>query len=179
MPSVIGKIATPGNANKYPPELLEVAKRTGCKLLMPGAGIHLESDPDIIDVPVNWFGVSKHLARMSVFLYVNSPAMGPETWGRAVTEAMAAGIPVIGEDRGGVAEQINNGVTGFLVGPNPKGGIDVDAICSCVSSLVWGRVDANAMGCRARAWVQKYADISVLRRELSHRVLGLVAGGVC
>jgi glycosyltransferase involved in cell wall biosynthesis len=40
-----------------------------------------------------------------------------DAWNLAVTEAMAGGKPVIGSNSGGIAEQILNGVTGFLVPP--------------------------------------------------------------
>jgi glycosyltransferase involved in cell wall biosynthesis len=38
-----------------------------------------------------------------------------DAWNLAVTEAMAAGKPVIGAESGGIPEQIVDGVTGFLV----------------------------------------------------------------
>ena len=40
-----------------------------------------------------------------------------EAFGRVVIEAMAAGIPVIGVNRGGMTEIIKDGVTGYLVPP--------------------------------------------------------------
>lgn len=43
-----------------------------------------------------------------------------EPFGRVVIEAMAAGIPVIGSNTGGIKETIQDGVTGYLVSPqNP------------------------------------------------------------
>jgi glycosyltransferase involved in cell wall biosynthesis len=45
------------------------------------------------------------------------PSIG-DAWNLAVTEAMAAGKPVIGAASGGIPEQIVDGVTGFLVPPD-------------------------------------------------------------
>jgi glycosyltransferase involved in cell wall biosynthesis len=45
------------------------------------------------------------------------PSIG-DAWNLAVTEAMAAGKPVIGADSGGIPEQIVDGETGFLVPPD-------------------------------------------------------------
>jgi len=37
-----------------------------------------------------------------------------DSWGRVISEAMAAGLPVVCENKGGPAEQITHGVDGFL-----------------------------------------------------------------
>ncbi len=48
-----------------------------------------------------------------------------EPFGRVVTEGMAAGVPVVATNRGGPTEQIQEGVTGFLVEPrSPSGWVE-------------------------------------------------------
>ena len=45
-----------------------------------------------------------------------------EPFGRVAIEAMAAGRPVVGPNRGGIAESVIDGLTGYLVAPrSPKG----------------------------------------------------------
>jgi glycosyltransferase involved in cell wall biosynthesis len=46
-----------------------------------------------------------------------------EGQGRAFIEAQAAGVPVIGSRVGGIPEAIDEGRTGFLVGPDDPGGL--------------------------------------------------------
>ena len=45
------------------------------------------------------------------------PSLFPETGPLVVLEALAAGVPVIGSRRGGIAERVTEGLTGFLVAP--------------------------------------------------------------
>lgn len=55
----------------------------------------------------------------------------PEPFGQVVTEGMAAGLPVIATDAGGVQEIINNGENGILT---PMG--DSDALAKALSDLL-------------------------------------------
>jgi glycosyltransferase involved in cell wall biosynthesis len=45
------------------------------------------------------------------------PSVQPEPFGCVVIEAMAAGTPVVGSNNGGIAEQIEDGVSGILFAP--------------------------------------------------------------
>lgn len=53
------------------------------------------------------------IAAADVFLFASQT----ETQGLAVIEAMAAGVPVVAVDAGGVADAVSDGVTGFLTAP--------------------------------------------------------------
>jgi len=53
---------------------------------------------------------------------VAMPSIG-DAWNLAVTEAMAAGKPVIGTDSGGIPEQVVDGLTGFLVPVDSPGAL--------------------------------------------------------
>ncbi len=65
-----------------------------------------------------------------------------EAFGNVVVEALACGVPVVTYDRGGPAELVEHGVTGWVVAPD-----SVDALVAAV-----GRVDEiDRATCRARA----------------------------
>lgn len=50
-----------------------------------------------------------------------APSLLCESFGRTVIEAYAHGVPVIGSDRGGIAELVEDGRTGFLFDPGRPG----------------------------------------------------------
>jgi glycosyltransferase involved in cell wall biosynthesis len=54
------------------------------------------------------------IAAGDIFLFASQT----ETQGLAVIEAMAAGVPVVAVDAGGVSDAVTDGVTGFLTGPS-------------------------------------------------------------
>jgi len=67
-------------------------------------------------LPIEWLGdvddVAGFLRELDLFVLVAEPAGCPN----ASLEAMAAGLPVVATDAGGMAEQVEPGVTGLLVG---------------------------------------------------------------
>ncbi len=89
-----------------------------------------------------------------------------EAFGNVAIEAMATGVPVITYDRGGPAEIVVDGVTGFVVPAD-----DVDALAGAVGRIdeidraaCRQRVDAEysslAMADRVVAWVDEVVDAS-------------------
>jgi len=64
-----------------------------------------------------------------------------EGFGLTVSEAMWKGRPVVASDVGGIREQIEDGRTGFLVGPR-----DLEAFGGRVSELLANPHDAERMG---------------------------------
>jgi len=168
----IGKLATPTRPEKYPFVLLKVAKRVNARLVMPGANkFYPNENGRLMSLIPSWHKVPWFMSKMGVFVYVNAPKFGPETWCRGVTEALASGLPVVAENRGGIAEQIKERSTGFLVPPDDE-------------YLIWARVAelfenpdlAEKMGAAGRKWAQENADIKVLQRELTGDILGMVTG---
>ncbi len=73
-----------------------------------------------------------------------------EVWGLVVTEALACGTPVIGTSVGGVPEQIEEGVTGFLV---PAG--DSEAMAARLADLEMKRDLREQMGRNATETARK------------------------
>ena len=83
-----------------------------------------------------------------------SACVVPSTWYEnapmSVLEAMAAGVPVIASDIGGIPEQVEHGVTGLLVPPG-----DVDALAVALAYIVEHPDAAKAMGAAARERVRQ------------------------
>jgi 2-deoxystreptamine N-acetyl-D-glucosaminyltransferase/2-deoxystreptamine glucosyltransferase len=71
-----------------------------------------------------------------------------EEMGSVLTEAMAAGLPVVASDVGGIPEVVDEGVTGLLVPP-----LDVDSLAGALDRLVADPAlrDRLAAGARRRA----------------------------
>jgi glycosyltransferase involved in cell wall biosynthesis len=64
----------------------------------------------------------------------------------AIMEAMASGLPVVTTNVGAIAEQIEDGVTGFLIPPR-----DVDALVATTTRLVGNPELRRTMGAAARS----------------------------
>ena len=68
-----------------------------------------------------------------------------EPFGKVVVEGMAAGLPVVATDGGGIPEIVEDGVTGLLV---PMG--NADALAAAICRLLAYPEAARALGCRGR-----------------------------
>jgi UDP-glucose:tetrahydrobiopterin glucosyltransferase len=77
-----------------------------------------------------------------------------EAFGNVAIEAMATGVPVITYDRGGPAEIVADGVTGFVTAPD-----DVDALARAVDRI--GEIDRRR--CRQRVDAE-YSSAAMARR---------------
>jgi glycosyltransferase involved in cell wall biosynthesis len=84
----------------------------------------------------------------------------------ALQYGMAAGLPIVASDVGGVSEIIKTGRTGMLIPEN-----DTDGFAKCVSSLLDDRSFAAQLGEQARRFVQTDYSIetAVRRVEQTYR----------
>jgi glycosyltransferase involved in cell wall biosynthesis len=105
-------------------------------------------------LPVDWLGgledVADFLRGLDLFLLVAEPAGCPN----ASLEAMAAGLPVVATDAGGMAEQVESGVTGLLVGRDDIEGLAaavVEAACNPVRRIAWGEAGRQRAALRFSA----------------------------
>jgi glycosyltransferase involved in cell wall biosynthesis len=73
----------------------------------------VQTKPYINILPAFSLHVPTYLSGVSVLIHKTRSDIA-ETWGRTITEAMFAGIPVVAEKKGGIREQIVDGKTGFL-----------------------------------------------------------------
>ena len=87
-----------------------------------------------------------------------------EELGSAALEGMAAGLPVVAYDVGGVAEAVLDGETGMLVAHG-----DVDALAAAVARLLDDPDLARRLGARGREVAAGRYDVSAVAR----RILGV------
>ncbi len=84
-----------------------------------------------------------------------------EGMGRAIVEAMASGLPVVGSDVGGIPDLIVNGSNGFLVPPG-----DVPALSSAIQHLLIDEGLRRKMGDKSRELAEKFGiDAMIARLE--------------
>ncbi|WP_018947769.1 glycosyltransferase family 4 protein [Thioalkalivibrio sp. AKL17] len=79
---------------------------------------------------------------------------------RAVLEAAATGLPVVGFDVPGVREAVRDGETGFLVADR-----DVDALTDRVNGLLQDAEKRQEMGRAARRMVEADFDVRAIERQ--------------
>jgi glycosyltransferase involved in cell wall biosynthesis len=104
-------------------ECIEVARRTGMKLIIAGiiqdqGYFDLQVKPHLDDdsiIYVGSVGPKKRDKLLGGAYALLHPINFNEPFGLSVVEAMACGTPVIAFDRGSMPEIIDNGTTGFLV----------------------------------------------------------------
>ncbi len=88
-----------------------------------------------------------------------------------VLEAMSAGLPIVANDVGGLAEQVQSGRSGYLVAPG-----DLEMMCECVTALA-GRADLReSMGEAGRQRVASLFDFSAMLDSF-RELYGAVADG--
>lgn len=87
-------------------------------------------------------------------------------------EAMAAGVPVVASDLGGLGECVDHGVDGLLVAPG-----EVDALAAALGAALDGGVDLAALGRAAAAKAERTLDIGAVGAAYARVVDEVAAGG--
>ncbi|WP_051707103.1 glycosyltransferase family 4 protein [Nocardioides aequoreus] len=128
-----------------------------------------------------WGDVPRHLlpellaaADVSVNLTLNLD----ENFGFGAVEAMAAGLPVVGSDWGGLRDTVDDGVTGFRVDTvlTPRGAaVDVPRAADHVVALAGDRRARAAMGAAARARVERLYTLDHFAQALERLVRSALA----
>jgi glycosyltransferase involved in cell wall biosynthesis len=80
-----------------------------------------------------------------------------EGQGRSVVEAMAAGIPVIASDVGGLPEVLDQGRAGILVPPGSP-----CALAAATEKLLSSRELANQLALEASRHILNYGDLAMI-----------------
>jgi len=86
--------------------------------------------------------VREILAECDIYLHASKA----ETCTYAVTESMAAGIPAVMLNAGAAKEQIENGVTGFVIDE-----ADIDAFATCLGAVMGHEIRRMEMGRLAKS----------------------------
>lgn len=76
-----------------------------------------------------------------------------ESFGVAVAEASAAGLPVVASNVGGLPEVVVDGETGFLVQSG-----DAEALAGCLDRLLADEALRDRMGAAGREFVARHFD---------------------
>lgn len=74
-----------------------------------------------------------------------------------LSEAMAAGVPVVASDLGGLGECVADGVDGLLVTPD-----DVDALTTALAKVIDGSIDVARLGQAAAVKAERMLDIGAV-----------------
>jgi colanic acid/amylovoran biosynthesis glycosyltransferase len=85
-------------------------------------------------------------------------------------EAMAAGVPIVASDLGGLGECVDDGTTGILVPPD-----DPDALAATLTKVLGRSVDLDAIGRAAAAEAARSLDVAAIGAAYSE-VLADAAG---
>jgi len=116
-----------------------------CHLLLAGDGALLQAARKKAGPRVHFLGVRSDIPELLAACDLFALASDYEGLPVAVIEAMAAGLPVVATNVGGVPELVEHEATGILVPPR-----DREALASALSTLVRDRIRRRAYGERAR-----------------------------
>ncbi len=115
--------------------------------------------------------IKHHLLAANAFVLPSVTAEAGDMEGIpvAITEAMAAGLPVVSTRHSGIPEVVENGVTGLLVAER-----DVDALAQAMHLVACDHELASRMGRAARAKVERHLDLDGWNDLLAERITTLV-----
>jgi glycosyltransferase involved in cell wall biosynthesis len=141
--------------------LVEAAVRYRFPLRVAGDGPELATLRSLAHSNVNFLGQLSPeavLSEMRRAMVLVIPSIWYEGFPMAVVEAFASGTPVIASRLGSLAEIIEDGVTGFHVGPG-----EVDNLGECIQRLLSDTDLARHLGHMARqAFINRYTPRSNL-----------------
>jgi glycosyltransferase involved in cell wall biosynthesis len=110
-------------------------------------------------LPMNTMEVQRFLRFIDVFVYKTHDSFA-ETCPLAILEALAAGIPIVAEDKGGVSDLVIPMKTGYLCRklPDYKAGVE---------SLYHDPMMLARFSLQAREWAFENASVACYRKRLA------------
>ena len=114
-------------------------------------------------MPQNTIPVWRFLRFLDLYVYKTADDFS-ETCPLVILEAMAAGIPVVAERKGGVSDLVQHGETGFLCSESAD-------YKQAVERLYHDAELRQRCGAASREWVRENASLAAFRRGLA-KVLG-------
>lgn len=149
--------------------LLDACRKVAhVKLVLAGPADHkmLAQLPVLLPDNATYVGM-KHGGELRTLLLraraVILPSLCYENQPFSITEAFAAGKPVIASDLGGMTELVKHGERGLLVPPG-----DVDALAAAMDWMVGNPGEAREMGERAREYAHREHSADVHYERLMH-----------
>lgn len=131
----------------YPPEVLDARRAARGKL-----------KKNYWMLPFNSMDVAEFLRFVQVYVY-RTNASYTESCGISIGEAMAAGIPPVVDDRGGLTSLVTHSVTGFRA-------VELPEYQEPAKRLLLDRDLRLEMGAAARQWARDHLSTPVFRRDL-------------
>lgn len=150
---------------------IEVAKRTGDKLILAGQGEHAKLNEEVKDYPNITFipsvGVEERNSLMGNAKAFFCPSLYIEPFGCVGVEAQLCGTPVITTDWGVYPETVLHGVTGYR--------------CRNLDDFIWATKNiGNIYPAKCRKWAMdnfSMEKVSIMYNEYFHRLYSLWSEG--
>jgi glycosyltransferase involved in cell wall biosynthesis len=146
---------------RYPHAQLLIVGEGPMEHRLAGLVRSLKLDANVVFLPTV-LGTVKTLSMIDVYVL---PSL-KEGLGLSLMEAMAAGLPCIGSDVGGIRNLIRNGVNGLLVRPGDPAGLAV-----AIQELLADPQKSKTMGEQAHLFINRYFSQAemLLRTEEVYR----------
>ena len=168
---LVGHVGALDDSHKGQMQIIEMAKRlTSVSFLLVGSGRDEQRLKEAAAGLSNpWFAgqvdnVGDHLAAFDLFIYPSRH----EGLGSVILDAMAAGLPVVATQVGGIPDIVEHSINGFLCVPD-----DLDALCDAVAELQGNNELREKIGASNRKKAEQYSPQVMTNRyaELYERLI--------
>lgn len=96
--------------------------------------------------------------KASIALNLTDPKYAIETFGMTAIEAMAAGVPVIVPNIGGIADLVKDGVNGYIVDPT-----NIYDVCNAITKIINDEQKYRQMSYNALTFAQQFNESKFIK----------------